>query len=70
MAAISASLMATLKSGDHAVMPYAVYGGTNEFMSQFLKHWGIEWTLVDATDPNEFAKALRPNTKVPTDTHV
>jgi len=64
MAAISASLMATLKSGDHAVMPYAVYGGTNEFMSQFLKHWGIEWTLVDATDPNEFAKALRPNTKV------
>lgn len=64
MAAISAALMATLKSGDHAVMPYAVYGGTNEFMSQFLQHWGIEWTLVDATDPNEFAKALRPNTKV------
>ena len=42
----------------------AVYGGTNEFMSQFMTQWGVEWTLVDATDPNEFVKAIRPNTKV------
>ena len=33
-------------------------------MSQFMQHWGVEWTLVDATDPNEFVKAIRPNTKV------
>jgi len=64
MAAITGSLMATLKAGDHAVFPYTVYGGTHEFLVEFLQNWKIEWTLVDSNDPNEYAKALRPNTRV------
>ena len=64
MAAISGSLMAVLKAGDHAIFPYTVYGGTHEFLVEFAKDWGIEYSLVDATKPEEYEKALRPNTKV------
>lgn len=64
MAAISASLMAVCKAGDHGVFPYAVYGGTHEFLVEFASHWGIEYTLVDATDPAAYAAALKPNTRV------
>lgn len=64
MAAITGSLMATLRAGDHAVFPYTVYGGTYEFLVEFLQHWKIEYTLVDSTDPNNYANALRPNTRV------
>lgn len=64
MAAITGSLMAILKAGDHGIFPYTVYGGTNEFLVQFAQHWGIEYTLVDATDPENYAKAIKPNTKL------
>ncbi len=64
MAAITGALMAALKAGDHAVFPYAVYGGTHEFLCNYAEDWGIEYSLVDATDPNEYAKAMRPNTRV------
>ena len=53
MAAITGALSAALRSGDHAIVPYAVYGGTHEFLVQFAQHWGIEYTLVDATDASE-----------------
>ncbi len=45
-------------------VPYAVYGGTHEFLVQYAQDWGIEYTLVDATDANEYRKALQPNTRV------
>jgi len=64
MAAISGSLMASLKAGDHAIFPYTVYGGTNEFLREFLAHLGVTWTLVDSTDANNYAAALQPNTRV------
>mmetsp|Transcript_2422 Transcript_2422/g.8127 ORF Transcript_2422/g.8127 Transcript_2422/m.8127 type:complete len:453 (-) Transcript_2422:346-1704(-) len=64
MSAITASLMAVLKAGDHAIFPFTVYGGTHEFLVEFAQHWGIEYSLVDATDPAAYAAALRPATKV------
>ncbi len=64
MAAITGALSATLRGGDHAVVPYTVYGGTHEFLVQYAKHWGIEYTLVDATEPSAYEKAMRPNTRV------
>ena len=64
MAAISGALMSALKAGDHAVLPYTVYGGTHEFLVEFLRHWKVEYTLVDSTDAANYAAALRPNTRV------
>jgi methionine-gamma-lyase len=67
MSAITASLMAVLRSGDHAIFPYTVYGGTHEFITDFCKHWGIEITFVDAAGedgPNNYKAAFRDNTRV------
>ena len=63
-AAITGALQAALRSGDHAVFPYTVYGGTHEFLVEFAQHWGIEYTLVDPTRPNEYGAAMKSNTKV------
>lgn len=64
MAAITSALQAALRSGDHAVLPYTVYGGTHEFLVEFAQHWGMEYTLVDPTKPEEYGRAMKPNTKV------
>ena len=64
MAAITGALMAVMQKGDHGVFPYTVYGGTHEFLVEFAQHWGVEYTLVDSTKPEEYAKAIKPNTKV------
>lgn len=41
MAAITGALSAVLRSGDHLVAPFTVYGGTHEFLVEFAQHWGI-----------------------------
>jgi methionine-gamma-lyase len=67
MSAITSALMAVLRSGDHAIFPYTVYGGTHEFAENFCKEWGIEVTYVDASGvdgPENYKKAFQSNTKV------
>ncbi|TGA97860.1 cystathionine beta-lyase [Sporolactobacillus shoreae] len=63
MAAISTAFL-LLSSGDHAVVPKNVYGGTFRILTQVLHRFGIEHTFVDTTDLDEVKKAIRPNTKV------
>jgi O-acetylhomoserine (thiol)-lyase len=51
-------------AGDHIVSSSRLYGGTyNQFTYSFPRI-GIEVTLVDPTDPKNFEKAIRPNTKI------
>ena len=64
MSAIIIALFATLSSGDHMVLPQAVYGGTHEYLSTYAKKLGIEVSFVDATNPMSYERAIRPNTKV------
>lgn len=67
MSSITASLMAVLRAGDHAIFPYTVYGGTHEFVTDFAKHWGIEVTFVDAAGkdgPANYKAAFKENTRV------
>lgn len=67
MSAITSSLMAVLKSGDHAIFPYTVYGGTHEFLKEFAVHWGIEVDFVNAAGPggpNAYRAAFKENTRV------
>jgi O-acetylhomoserine (thiol)-lyase len=52
-----------LESGDHVVSSAKVYGGTNTMLSVSFKKLGIDSTLVDPDDPENFRKALKPNTK-------
>jgi O-acetylhomoserine (thiol)-lyase len=51
-------------AGDHIVSASTLYGGTyNQFVYSFPR-LGIEVTLVDPSDPENFRKAIRPNTKI------
>ncbi|MDR3474528.1 MAG: O-succinylhomoserine sulfhydrylase [Devosia sp.] len=64
MAAVTTAVMAQVKAGDHAVAARALFGGCRFVIEEFLPRWGVESTLVDGRDPENFARAMRPNTKV------
>jgi len=63
MGAITTTLMALLKNGDHVVAQRDIYGGVNKFLAQWLPKMGIETTFVDTTEYEQHARAIRPNTK-------
>ncbi|WP_119287551.1 O-acetylhomoserine aminocarboxypropyltransferase/cysteine synthase family protein [Azohydromonas sediminis] len=63
MAAEALALMTILQAGDHVVAAGALYGGTVTMLAVNLAKFGIETTFVDATRPEAFAAAMRPNTR-------
>ena len=64
MAAITTSVLALLKTGDHIVAQRDIYGGTNKFLGQWLPRLGVETTFVDSTEYDQHEHAIRPNTKL------
>ncbi len=64
MGAISTTIMALLKAGDHIVAQREIYGGTYKFLSQWLPKYGVETTFVDTTDYSQHERAIRPNTRM------
>ncbi|HMM86998.1 O-acetylhomoserine aminocarboxypropyltransferase/cysteine synthase family protein [Azohydromonas sp.] len=63
MAAEALALMTILQSGDHVVAAGALYGGTVTMLAVNLAKFGVETSFVDATRPDAFAAAMRPNTR-------
>ena len=63
MAAEAMALLTILQQGEHVVAAGALYGGTVTMLSVNLARFGIETTFVDATSPEAFAAAMRPNTR-------
>jgi cystathionine gamma-synthase len=51
-------------AGDHVVLPADLYGGTYRLVDKVFARWGLEYTLVDQTDPAALAAAIRPETKL------
>lgn len=64
MAAIMTSMFALLKAGDHIVFQNDLYGGTHHAALHELGRYGISHTMVDASDPRNFEKAITKHTKV------
>ncbi|QIZ35983.1 cystathionine gamma-synthase [Saccharopolyspora sp. ASAGF58] len=64
MAATDAVLRATLRPGDHLVIPDDAYGGTFRLVDKVLSGWGIEYTPAPVSDVDAVRAAIRPNTKV------
>jgi O-succinylhomoserine sulfhydrylase len=64
MAAILATAMVHLKSGDHVVCSNAVFGATIQLFSTLLGRFGIETTYVSPTRVEEWQKAVRRNTRL------
>ncbi|MCS7060342.1 MAG: O-acetylhomoserine aminocarboxypropyltransferase/cysteine synthase family protein [Anaerolineae bacterium] len=62
-AAETLAILALAKTGDHIVSSASLYGGTYNLFHYTLPRVGIEVTFVDPTDPENFRKAIRPNTK-------
>ncbi len=58
------AVLALCGAGDHIVSASTLYGGTyNQFVYTFPRI-GIDVTLVDPSDPENFRRAIRPNTKI------
>lgn len=53
-----------LASGDHVLAGNDVYGGTFRQFDKVHRRFGLEFSYVDTTDPENVAEALRPNTKM------
>ncbi len=63
MAAEALALTTLLQAGDHVVAAGALYGGSVTMLAVNLRKFGIDTTFVDATKPEAFAAAIRPNTR-------
>jgi O-succinylhomoserine sulfhydrylase len=65
MSAILATTMALLKAGDHIVASNGIFGATQQlFGGNILGKFGIETSLVAATDLDAYRAAVKPNTKL------
>lgn len=62
--AMAATVLAHASAGDHVIAAKVLYGGTSQILKFIRERHGIETTLVDANNPDEFAAAVRPNTKL------
>lgn len=64
MAAILATCMALLKSGDHIVSSRSIFGTTNVLFNKFLAKMGIETSYVALSNLADWEAAIRPNTRI------
>ena len=63
-AAISYAVKNIARSGDHIVSSRNVYGGTYNLFDNTLRDQGIDTTFVDPSDPKNFEKEIKENTKL------
>ena len=64
MAAIATTILTLTSSGDHVAATRDLYGGTLTFFKDVLPKFGVEVSLVEATDFDEMKAAVKKNTKV------
>lgn len=64
MAAMTAALLCQLSAGDHMVSARAAFGSCRWLGDHLLPRFGIDVTVVDATDTAAWEAAVRPNTRV------
>ena len=64
MNAITTSILALVKNGDHIVAQEDIYGGVTKFLTSWLPKLGVETTFVETGNYEQHARAIRPNTKL------
>ncbi|MDR2618461.1 MAG: O-acetylhomoserine aminocarboxypropyltransferase/cysteine synthase [Treponema sp.] len=62
-AATTYAIQNITRSGDHIVSDYQIYGGTYNLFANTFKDLGVETTFIDGSKPENFEKAIKPNTK-------
>ena len=63
MAAINTAVLNICGAGEHFVSSNSLYGGTYTLFSQTFPKIGIDVSFVDPSDPQNFAKAIKDNTR-------
>ena len=63
-AAITYAIQNIALAGDHIVSSTNLYGGTHNLFANTLVEQGLTTTFVDPSDPENFEKAIQPNTKL------
>ncbi len=63
MAAVTAAMLACVKAGDHVVAASALFGSCLYIVSELLPRFGVECTLVDGTNLEQWKAAMRSNTR-------
>jgi len=63
-AAVTFSILNIAGSGDHIVSANSLYGGTYNLFVHTLPRFGLDIDLVDPADPENFRRAIKPNTKL------
>ncbi len=63
-AAQAMAILTLCEAGDHIVSSSRLYGGTYNQFNYTLPKIGIQVTFVDPSDPANFERAIRPNTKL------
>ena len=63
MAAVYFALMSLVKAGDHVVASRALFGSCHYIVTVLLPRFGVETTLVDGTDLEQWRRVLKPTTK-------
>jgi O-acetylhomoserine (thiol)-lyase len=62
-AATTYAIQNITRTGDHIVSDFQIYGGTFNLFANTFKDLGVETTFVDGSDPENFEKAIKANTK-------
>jgi len=64
MSAVTNAVMSQVRAGDHIVASRALFGGCRYVVEDLMPRFGVPSTLVDGRDPENFARAMQPNTKL------
>jgi cystathionine beta-lyase len=64
MAAISTTLLAFLKAGDHIILQKDIYGGTRNLVEAQFHRYNIEYSFTDGLSIDDFEACIKPNTKI------
>ena len=63
-AAMHLAIVTLMGAGSHIVASRSLYGGSHNLLAYTLPRFGIETTFVDPRDPQAFAAAIRPDTRL------
>jgi O-succinylhomoserine sulfhydrylase len=64
MAAVFASIMCQIKTGDHLIASSVLFGSCFHIITKILPNYGIEVSMVEGTKEEDWAKAFKKNTKL------
>lgn len=64
MAAVAAAILCQVQAGDHVISARAVFGSCRYIVDTILPRYGVEISIIDGSDIENWKAAVRPNTKV------